>query len=364
MPDEFYICTMSNLPAIAALSYPVAIGEDSLLALRQFLSQGSFTQVLVLADSETDRHCYPLVAEILPPHQKVVIPAGESHKHLDTATRVWEAMTDMQMDRKGVLIGIGGGVVGDLGGFAAGVYKRGVSFILLPTTLLSMVDASVGGKTGVDFQGLKNHLGLFHEPKGVYIWPDFLKTLSPREVTSGFAEVVKHYLIRDKSGWPLLREQAFPLQENLTYMIRHSVAIKAAIVLQDPREQNLRKGLNFGHTLGHAVETWLFSTAKPALHGEAVAAGMWMEALLSFQLNLINDEEWAEIKAFIALHFPRLLFPQSAIPEILNLTFQDKKNLGGEVKYTLLKGIGDFCFDQSVPNDTVSAALTTYLSHE
>lgn len=241
---------------------------------------GAYSQLAVIADTETFQYCYPKISSYLPDHQVIVIPADERHKHLGTCQLVWQKLTEAAFDRKGLVLDLGGGVVGDLGGFCAATYKRGIDFIQLPTTLLSQVDASVGGKLGIDFQGFKNHIGVFTQPKAVWVYPGFLDTLPPSEIRSGFAEVIKHALIADAGAWKsLLAWDRLPQDWNS--IIPHSIHIKDKVVEADPTEKGLRKILNFGHTIGHAVETYFLDKGdRRLLHGEAIALGMIAETWL------------------------------------------------------------------------------------
>jgi 3-dehydroquinate synthase len=272
------------------------IGES----LPDFLSSQQYSKIVVIADNNTKRHCYPVLKAFLPKHSVVTVPSGEAHKTLATCEKIWEAMTREELDRHALVINVGGGVIGDMGGFCAAVYKRGIDFIQVPTTLLSQVDASVGGKLGIDFQGFKNHLGVFNIPKSVLIDPVFLKTLPEREIRSGFGEVIKHCLIADAAKWEEIRTKDFE-QQNWPDLIAHSVKIKQQVVDQDPTEKGLRKILNFGHTLGHAVETCFLN--KPAnqrlFHGEAIAVGMIMEAYLSFERKMIDQQTLTDIEEFL-----------------------------------------------------------------
>ncbi len=247
-------------------------------SLPAFLRANSYTKIQVIVDENTFKYCYPSIKPFLEKHNIIKIKSGESQKNLETCQKIWQAMTDNELDRHSIVINLGGGVIGDMGGFCASTYKRGIDFIQIPTTLLSQVDASVGGKLGIDFQGLKNHIGVFQIPNAVLIDADFLKTLSYNELRSGFAEVIKHCLIMDGKKWDEIRRKDFEEQE-LEDLIAHSVNIKQHIVEADPTEKGLRKILNFGHTLGHAIETYFLGKPKlHLLHGEAIAAGMICEA--------------------------------------------------------------------------------------
>lgn len=338
--------------------YPIHIGADALEQLGQVIAAGSWTQILVLTDTETAQHCYPHLVPHLPPHIQFTISPGEHAKNLDTCVELWQDMTEKKVDRKALMLNLGGGVIGDMGGFVAGTFKRGIDFVQVPTTLLSQVDASVGGKLGIDFQGYKNHIGLFAEPQGVYIWPGFLQTLSDRQLASGLAEVLKHHLIADGPAW----EKLFPLkplrQLPLEDLIRHSVDIKKEIVEEDPFEHGRRKALNFGHTIGHAIESHLLHSQAPLLHGEAIALGMIAEAWISAQRGLLSESALKQIEEVIQYYYPNV--PPVAPADhdaILARTYNDKKNRGGKVLCTLLEGLGTASVNQSLQTEEILGSL-------
>ncbi|WP_426292341.1 3-dehydroquinate synthase [Dyadobacter endophyticus] len=334
------------------------IGES----LPDFLSLKQYSKIVVIADNNTKRHCYPILKAFLPKHSVITVPSGEAHKTLATCGIIWEAMTKEELDRHALVINVGGGVIGDMGGFCAAVYKRGIDFIQVPTTLLSQVDASVGGKLGIDFQGFKNHLGVFNIPKSVLIDPVFLKTLPEREIRSGFAEIIKHCLIADGAKWNEIRERDFE-QQNWPDLIAHSVKIKQQVVDQDPTEKGLRKILNFGHTLGHAVETCFLN--KPAnqrlFHGEAIAVGMIMEAYLSFKRKMIDQQTLTDIEEFLFATYGKVRIKPEDIEEIIALTRQDKKNKGKEIRFSLLSGAGQCAFDIVVTAAEMRRSIAYYL---
>jgi 3-dehydroquinate synthase len=342
--------------------YPIHIGPDALEALAAWLALRRPTGLLLLCDTETHRYCYPLAAPHLPPHQTVVIPAGEAHKTLATCGQVWAAMTAAELDRQALVLNLGGGVIGDLGGFAAGTYKRGIGFVQLPTTLLSQVDASVGGKLGVDFQGLKNHIGIFRNPEGVFMLPDFLRTLPQRELRSGFAEVIKHCLIADAEAWDRLQDFRPEPDTDWAPWIRHSVEVKSRIVAADPQERGLRKALNFGHTVGHAVESWFLDTPDPLTHGEAIAAGMCCEAWISAERGLIGAAELDAVTALLLRHYGKVPLDPGADAELWRRMRNDKKNTGGQVQAALLRGIGAAATGEPVTEAQALAALAWYRS--
>jgi 3-dehydroquinate synthase len=332
-------------------------------SLATFFAQNDYSHIAILVDEFTNKYCLPIIQDLLPSNfTKILIKSGEHHKNLTTCERVWDLMTKAHMDRHSLLVNLGGGVIGDLGGFCASTYKRGIDFIQIPTTLLAQVDASVGGKLGVDFYGLKNHIGVFQLPKTVLIDPKFMDTLSIQQKKSGFAEIIKHCLIRDEKEWNVIRQQSFE-ELDLSKLIAHSVAIKEAVVLEDPKEAGLRKILNFGHTLGHAIETYLLDKGKrKILHGEAIAIGMIVEAFISHQRDLISLQELEEIESYLFENYGRVKIQPEEIAKIIALTAQDKKNKGKEIRFSLLTGIGDCGYDIPVSNAELKKAIQYYLN--
>jgi 3-dehydroquinate synthase len=284
------------------------------------------------------------------------IPSGEEHKTLATAERIWNWLQEQQVDRDAHLLVIGGGVTTDLGAFVASTWKRGLSFSLLPTTLLGMVDAAHGGKTGVDLQGVKNQIGTFALPMAVVVDVAFLQTLPVRQLRSGFAEVLKHALLSDTELWRRLRRH--PLEEQYwPDLIRHSAHYKTKITDADPTETGLRKVLNLGHTLGHALESAALALPEPLLHGEAVAAGLWAEAELARQMGLLDERTVEDIRA-VLLHFGfRLHFPEVDPAAVLAYLPHDKKRASGMVKFALLRQIGRAEYDLAVPEDILTAVV-------
>lgn len=340
-------------------SVVIAPIQESLVS---FISSANYSKVFVIADNNTKKHCYPLIKAALPPHKIVSVASGEKFKLLSTCETIWDAMTREELDRHALVVNIGGGVIGDMGGFCAAVYKRGIDFIQIPTTLLSQVDASVGGKLGVDFQGLKNHLGVFNIPKTVLIDPVFLNTLPVREIRSGFAEIVKHCLIADGAKWKEISTIDFE-DQNWTDLIAHSVKIKQAVVDQDPTEKGLRKILNFGHTLGHAVETHFLAKApaQRLFHGEAIAVGMIMESYLSFKRGMIDAETLSNIEEFIFATYGKVKIMPEEVDAIVSLTRQDKKNRGSEIRFSLLTGAGSCAYDIVVSLSEMRKAIAYYM---
>ena len=332
-------------------------------SLATFFDQNEYSHIAILVDEFSNKYCLPIIQDLLPSNfTKILIKSGEHHKNLATCEQVWDRMTKANMDRHSLLVNLGGGVIGDLGGFCASTYKRGIDFIQIPTTLLAQVDASVGGKLGIDFHGLKNHIGVFQLPKAVLIDPKFIDTLSIQQKKSGFAEIIKHCLIRDEKEWSAIRQQSFE-ELDLSKLIAHSVAIKEAVVLEDPKEAGLRKILNFGHTLGHAIETYLLDKGKrKILHGEAIAIGMIVEAFISHQRDLIGLQELEEIESYLFENYGRVKLHTEEISKIIALTAQDKKNKGKEIRFSLLTGIGDCGYDIPVSASEMKKAIQYYLN--
>ncbi len=330
--------------------------------LPAFLMDKDYSKITVLVDNNTKKHCYPLVKEVLPKHKLITIKSGEEHKNLETCQHIWQVMTDNELDRHSLMIDLGGGVIGDMGGFCAATYKRGIDFIQIPTTLLAQVDASVGGKLGIDFNGFKNHIGVFELPQTVLIDPKFLKTLPWAELRSGFGEIVKHCLIQDAAMWDNIRKRDFDDQD-IPGLIAHSIEIKKKVVASDPTEKGLRKILNFGHTLGHAIETYFLESSekKRLLHGEAIAAGMICEASISLEKGMIEESLFLEIEEFIFSTYGKVEISADDIPAILEHTLQDKKNKGGQVRFSLLDGKGSCAFDITCTKKEMEKAILQYM---
>lgn len=330
-------------------------------SLPQLFSQSDYSKVVVIADLQTRRHCYPLVKPLLPAHTLVAVPSGEAHKNLATCEQIWNTMTKAELDRHALVLNVGGGVIGDMGGFCAAVYKRGIDFVQIPTTLLSQVDASVGGKLGIDFQGFKNHLGVFNIPRIVLIDPTFLQTLPHQELRSGFAEIIKHCLIADAAKWEEIRYRDLD-EQNWPDLIAHSVEVKKKVVEQDPTEKGLRKILNFGHTLGHAVETHFLTKpkGKRLLHGEAIAVGMIMESYIAYRKKMIERQVLEQVEEFIFSIFGKVFIQSEDVETIINLTRQDKKNRGREIRFSLLNGVGSCAYDIPVSSAEMRQALAYY----
>tara|TARA_A100001015_G_scaffold294486_1_gene372313 strand:+ start:1065 stop:2126 length:1062 start_codon:yes stop_codon:yes gene_type:complete len=342
----------------------IAFGSEAIESLSHLLEQKNYSSVFILVDTNTKIHCLANFIQQTGLDQATVLvmDAGEENKHLQTCERLWNQLSEQGADRNSALINLGGGVVTDLGGFVACTFKRGIDFYNIPTTLLAMVDASVGGKTGIDLGSLKNQIGIIEEPKQVTIDTQWLQTLPKEEVRSGFAEMLKHGLIADEDYWNELKVLKQLDSQVLSHFIKPSVAIKKEVVLEDPREKKLRKILNFGHTLGHAIESYFLThpTKKRLLHGEAIAIGMVLESYLSMKLCGLSKEQANEIKDTFAHFYPQQEFNQKDIKQILGLLIHDKKNKAGKIHFVLLKNIGNPEIDVQVPKDLFPDAFDFY----
>jgi 3-dehydroquinate synthase len=292
----------------------------------------------------------------------IEIESGETEKNIATCVEIWTILTELGADRKSLLLNIGGGVITDIGGFIASTFKRGIDFINVPTTLLGMVDASIGGKNGVDLGNLKNQIGVINVPKMLLISTDFLETLSQREMRSGLAEMLKHGLIYDKNYWEQFLDLTKVDFADFDALIYRSIEIKNEIVKQDPTENGIRKALNFGHTLGHAIESHFLESETPLLHGEAIAIGMILESYLSKEKGLLSNEEFHQIKYIISNIYEPHNFSDEDIISIQNLLIHDKKNEYGKVQFALINGIGKIIINQSVENELIINSFRDYKS--
>ncbi len=346
---------------ILTKEFNVFVGADSLTQLSELLIEKSYAKVFVLVDNNTKKYCLPLLKPFLAQFQLIEIKAGEIHKNIQTAQFIWQQLQDNNADRTSLLINLGGGVICDMGGFAAATFKRGIDFIHVPTSLLGMVDASIGGKLGVDFNGIKNEIGLFKHPHLIVVNEDFLKTLPKEELKSGFAELVKHSLVADKKMWYTLQTIEDITPESIKKYIYQSIKIKVKIVRKDPTEKGIRKALNFGHTIGHAIESAsILKSRKPILHGHAIAVGMIVESWLSCQLNLLSTKDFNQIEKFLSLHFNRLVLDFDS-KDLIKLMGHDKKNENGKIQFSLIHKIGSPKLKINCEQDLIQQALTTCL---
>ena len=326
--------------------------------LSQYISENNFSKIGFLSDNNSSKYC---LNRILENHKfdyhTITIEEGEENKSLSTCEKVWEELINLKFDRNSLLINVGGGVICDLGGFVASTYMRGIDFINIPTTLLSQVDASVGGKLGVDFQNLKNIIGVFREPNSVIVDTTFLQTLSERELRSGFAEVIKHCLIRDRAMFDKISKKEWN-DSDWDEIVKHSISIKSEVVSKDLKESGLRKILNFGHTIGHAIETTYLDKKNKLLHGEAIAIGMICEAFISNQHKKIDKDDLEIITKYIlrVYDLPKLDFFNT----IIKNTYHDKKNISQNIRSSLLVGIGSCDYDITIEPDLINDSLEYY----
>ena len=341
----------------------IVFGNKGLELLKSLILKNNYSKLFVLVDENTRKNCLSFFLKQLENSFKInvlEIKSGEVNKNIETCEYLWNELSNQGADRKSALINLGGGVICDLGGFVASTFKRGISFYNVPTTLLSMVDASVGGKTGIDFGLLKNQIGVFNEPKMVLIFSKWLKTLDKRQILSGFAEMLKHGLILDKIYWDKLSSLKTVDINNIDKMIYNSVVFKNSIVRKDLKENNIRKVLNFGHTLGHAVESSYLGSKRELLHGEAIAIGMILESFLSYKILRLSYRDLINITKTIIYFFKKIKIDNSKIIEIINLLKHDKKTVEGKINFVLLNGISNTKIDVLVDKNLINDAFKFY----
>ncbi len=346
---------------------PIYFGTDSYAVLRNYIEQQGFSQILVLVDSNTEQHCLPYFKAQMEFENEplaISVPVGEEFKVMGTCMAVIDELSHRQLDRKAVIINLGGGVITDMGGFIASIYKRGIQYVNVPTTLLAMVDASVGGKTGVDLGALKNQIGVINNGGMVIVDPAYLETLPERELLSGFAEVIKHGLVSNSTYWEAICKADPTSTKALTNLIYDSVAFKNKIVTTDPKELGVRKILNYGHTLGHAIETYcLESEEKPTLlHGEAIIIGLILETYIATQLFDFPKSVLTQLVQRVAPHYAKVAFNEQEIKAIIELMIYDKKNVSGKINFVLLSNIGQYKLDQQVSNQLINQAFDYYFN--
>lgn len=336
--------------------YNVYIGSGILGNINGIINLDNFSKVIVITDEN-------IPANYLKQFEKITVPPGEKSKNIETVKLIWEKMLELGCDRKSLIINLGGGVIGDMGGFAASCYMRGVKFLQVSTTLLSSVDASVGGKVGIDFNGVKNLIGTFNQPIGVVIDIDTFNSLSDREFISGFAEIIKHGIIADTEYFKNVtsKKPGEFSKEELIEIIKRSCEIKAQIISEDEKEEGSRKLLNFGHTVGHAIEGISLETDDPLLHGEAVSIGMVAEAKISKELGLIDGVTAEKIKESLMFVGLPVSYSVEDFEKFSSLIGKDKKTESGKIRWTLVKGFGEAAINQEVPEDVIKKSLA-YIS--
>jgi 3-dehydroquinate synthase len=327
-----------------------------------WLKEWNTDQVIILTDENTQKFCLP---EVWRDHNvqhihSIVIPAGELYKTLDTCGHIWDELHRLRASRNSLLVSLGGGVVTDIGGFCASVYKRGIRHLCIPTTVLAQADAAIGGKTGIDHRFLKNVIGTFYPPVDVWICPVFLQTLPQRQIINGLAEIIKHGIIADRKLFEKMEGvDAFNVNTIAPY-IASAASIKCTIIDRDPKEQGVRKILNYGHTAGHAIESMMLSRGEDLLHGEAIALGIKIEARIAHLLGKLDNQELSRIETIIDRHFPILQIAREDITGLIDLMHHDKKNSNLKISFSLPEGIGDCTFDVFPSVEHISNAIEYY----
>jgi 3-dehydroquinate synthase len=346
--------------------YSIIFHEEIYHYLQEELISENYSKIFVLVDQHTNEYCLniflPQIATALA-IEIIEIEPGELHKNIKTCVELWEILTELGGDRKSIMINLGGGVITDIGGFVASTFKRGIDFIHVPTTLLGMVDAAIGGKNGVDLGVLKNQIGVLQYPKAVLIDTIFLETLPKQQMRSGLAEMLKHGLIIKKSHFEHLINLNERTTDDLEKLIYDSIQIKNEIVTQDPDEKGIRKALNFGHTLGHAIESYFLKHPHydMLLHGEAIAIGIILESHISFQKSLLDFNSFSTIEKTILNIFDLIHLTEEDVESIIQLIFHDKKSESGQIKWTLLEAIGQCVINQTVTNNEIQLAFKNYI---
>jgi len=355
------------MPEIRSAGYSVYINTSIAKEINRFFraAKDKYSRLFILVDENSLRHCYPgLVEQVeyFKTAELIEIESGEENKSLEVCAQIWSTLSELGADRHSLFVNLGGGVISDMGGFIASTFKRGIDFINIPTTLLSQVDASVGGKTGIDLHHLKNEIGVFANPAAVFINNDFIRTLDRRQVLSGFAEMIKHALIADAAYWERLLQHKPAQAEGLEELIHISVQIKNAVVQEDPKESGKRKILNFGHTIGHAIESCSLETdpENPLLHGEAIAVGMVCEAWLSYKICGLPEKELQSITRFILKTYRKISIEKMSPGRLSELMKHDKKNEKDDIRFSLLTNIGSCEINKSATVELINESLNYY----
>jgi 3-dehydroquinate synthase len=363
-----YFCGEQNRTFMESLhtqSAKVALSSHPVNDLQQLIEELSPDKVFLLTDENTQRHCLPRIGALdaLSDERIIVIPSGDDHKGLESLSLVWTSLSDEGAGRHSLLINLGGGMPCDLGGFAAASYKRGISFINMPTTLLSMVDASVGGKTGINFNGYKNEIGVFRLAEKVLIHTPFLESLDRTNLLSGYAEMLKHALIDNIDTLNgLLAMDVMDLNaDQLGAMVAKSVLVKDRYVFADPLENGLRKALNLGHTIGHAFESMAMKQQSPILHGYAVAFGLIPELALAVKKCGFPQSIFTDVVAYINKIYGTHMFTQDDFETLYALMCHDKKNRGQRINFTLLSDVGQPVIDVDCSREEIQESLLNYL---
>ena len=343
----------------------VVICADLKTELQEFLSGLTYNKLFILTDQNTQKECFPVIQDVPAVKEATVITvqAGDTYKNIEQLSHIWSRLSNEGASRDSILLNLGGGMITDMGGFAGATFKRGIRTINVPTTLMASVDAAVGGKTGINFNGLKNEIGSFYPPLCVFIDCEFLRTLDRDNLLSGYAEMIKHGLISSMDVYTSVI--LFDLDARIDYaflnrMVAQSVAVKERFVAEDPNEKDIRKALNFGHTVGHAFESLSFKKGSPILHGHAVAAGIISELYISYKQCGFPMEKLSQVVYYIKEYYPAFFFDCKDYEVLYEYMTHDKKNEGGVINFTLLGNIGDVRINQSVSKERVLESLDFY----
>jgi len=353
--------------SILSTNYYVHFQENAYISLQNYLNENAHSKLFVLVDTNTKRECLPYFLDnfdIDKSFEIIEIDPGENYKNLETCLTLWNSLTEAGADRKSILINLGGGVITDMGGFVASTFKRGIKFINIPTTLLSMVDASVGGKTGIDLGVLKNQIGLFSNPEMVLVDTNYLKTVGTREMRSGLAEIIKYGFTFDQSMWDRIKLIKNIDSEFINDLVHRSIEIKNSVVLKDLKEENIRKSLNFGHTIGHAIESYFLENNeyKSLTHGEAIAIGMIIELFFSSEIFNFPLEKTNELKSFIIGFYGKTDINKKDFAPIIDLMKYDKKNVSGIINFVLLDKMESCKIDVQVSQELLIKGIEFYLA--
>jgi 3-dehydroquinate synthase len=352
--------TISFASAASKREYPIYIGSHLIDKIGTIFDVTHYSNLFIITDETVAELFLDTIKKQLPSNAvSFVLPPGEKAKDVLYLTKIWEAMIDAKLDRKSLVINLGGGVIGDIGGFAASTYMRGIDFINIPTTLLSQVDESVGGKTMIDHHGIKNIIGIFYQPSAVIIDVDTIKSLPENQLLSGFGEIIKHGLVKDKNYFETVtaKKPSEFTDNEITDIIKRSCEIKSEIIQADEKEADQRKILNFGHTIGHAVEALSLETNKPLLHGEAISIGMIKEAELAVELGILSQKDLLSLTTKLADAGLPTKLPKMNADDVIAKMKLDKKNSRGEINFTLIKNIGEAVINQTVPDEAIKKIL-------
>jgi len=343
----------------------VVISKDLKADLQAFFASMSYDKLFILTDTNTQEKCYPLIKDIpaLQDTPVITVQAGDTHKDIEQIAYIWSRLSNEGASRNSLLVNLGGGMITDMGGFAGATFKRGLRTVNIPTTLMASVDAAVGGKTGINFNGLKNEVGSFYPPECVFIDCEFLRTIDRDNLLSGYAEMIKHALISSMDIYASVL--LFDLDAKIDYaflnrMVAQSVAVKERIVEEDPKEHGIRKALNFGHTIGHAYESLSFKKDRPLLHGHAVAAGIVSELYLSHKVCGFPMEKLSQVVYYLKEYYPAFVFDCKDYDTLYELMTHDKKNEAGIINFTLLSQVGDVQINQQVSKEKILESLDFY----